>query len=105
MEKKTICFRYDGEKVEYRYSISKFRNVRQISIEQDCGFGFMKEWNIIIAKTDWYCIAFPDIGVASAAYTSLSQRTVADILQDAGYYHPDKMAIRLAIMDVVNSGF
>ena len=46
MAKKTISFRYDGEKVEYRYSISKFRNVRHISIERDCIFGLQKEWDM-----------------------------------------------------------
>lgn len=105
MAKKTISFRYDGEKVEYRYSISKFRNVRHISIERDFIFGLRKEWDIMIAKADYYCIVFLDAGKASAPYASLGYGTVADIVQDFGYVHPDKKAITMAIMDATKDGF
>lgn len=105
MRKKTIIIRHDGEKVKYRYSISKGENARAIHMERDDGYGELEEWDVMIAKTDWYCIAFPDMGTASAAYTALDYGTVADAVHDAGFYNPDTEAITLAILDVVNSGF
>lgn len=105
MKKKTIIIRHDGEKIKYRYSISNGGNARAIHMERDDGYGELEEWDVMIAKTDWYCIAFPAIGTASAAYTALNYSTVADIVHDAGFYNPDTEAITLAILDVVNSGF
>lgn len=105
MRKKTIIIRHKGEKVKYRYSISKGGNARSIHMERNDGYGEIDEFNVMIAKTDWYCIAFPDMGTASIAYSALDYGTVADAVHDAGHYEPDTEAITLAIMDIINSGF
>lgn len=111
MRKKTIIIHHKGEKVKYRYSISKDGNARSIHIESTESAFYNRhqdlddELDVMIAKTDWYCIAFPDLGTASAAYATLNYGTVADAVHDAGFYQPDTEAITLAIMDLIESGF
>ena len=111
MKKKTITIRHNGEKEKYRYSVSTGENARSIHIESTESVFYNRyqdlddELDVLIAKTDWYCIAFPDIGTASAAYKSLGYTTVADIVHDAGFYNPDTEAITRAIMDAVKDGF
>ena len=105
MRKKTITINYDGEKVKYRYSVSAAENVRVIHMETNDGFDGAAECDIVLVKLDWYYLAFPDMGTASAGYSSLGYATVSDIVYDAGFYQPDTEAITLAIMDVVESGF
>lgn len=110
MRKKTIIIHHNGEKVKYRYSVSKGENACSIHIENteyffDNKYEELDEIDVMITKTNWYCIAFPDIGTASAAYKSLGYATVADIVHDAGFYNPDTEAITRAIMDAVKDGF
>ena len=124
---KKICIDDEGEKVLYRYSVTGSGNARAIHIERyeqsdgeydeeydeehddvyyegyDDGLG---EHDIMIAKADWYCIAFPDMGTASPALTSIEDYDcVADQVHDAGYWGTDIDAITLAIMDIAESGF
>lgn len=120
---KKICIDDEGEEVLYRYSVTGSGNVRAIHIERyeqydeeydeeyddvyyggyDDGLG---EHDIMIAKADWYCIAFPDMGTASPALTSIKDYAfVADQVHDAGYWGTDIDAITLAIMDIAESGF
>ena len=121
---KKICIDDEGEKVLYRYSVTGSGNARAIHIERyeqsdeeydeeyddvyyggydDAGLG---EHDIMIAKADWYCIAFPDMGTASPALTSIQDYGfVADQVHDAGYRGTDIDAITLAIMDIAESGF
>ena len=107
MKKKTIIVHHHGEKAKYRYSVSKAENVRVIHMEAiDQEWDEVTEYEIVIAKLDWYYIAFPDMGTASAAYSAIDDYgTVADIVHDAGFYNPDTEAITLAILDAVKNGF
>ena len=107
MRKKTISVRYCGEKVKYRYSVSKAANVRVVHMEQIDDWDEPLESEIVLTQIDgWYYIAFPDMGTASAAYSAIDDYgTVADIVHDAGFYNPDTEAITIAILDVVKSGF
>ena len=106
MRKKTIVVRYDGEKVKYHYSVTKAGNVRVIHMEKDDGYEDLEECEIVIAKTDWYYMAFPDMGTASHGFSKLDDYgLVADLVHDAGYWNPDTEAITLAIMDIAENGF
>ena len=106
MKKKRIVIQYDGEKVVYRYSVTKAGNVRVIHMEKPDEYGDMEECEVVIAKTDWYYLAFPDMGTASFGFSTLGDYgLVADLVHDAGYYNPDTEAITLAIMDISKTGF
>ena len=106
MRRKTIIVRYDGEKVKYRYSVTKVGNVRVIHMEKDDGYDELEECEIVIAKAEWYYMVFPDMGTGSPAFSTLSDYgLVADLVHDAGYYNPDTEAITLAIMDIAETGF
>lgn len=62
--------------------------------------------DIMIGKADWYCIAFPNMGTASAALISVSDfGCVADQVHDAGYRGTDVDAIALAITNIAAEGF
>lgn len=108
MKKITICD--DGEEVLYRYSVTKAHNVRMIHMEryeadEDEEY-CLDENDIFIAKADWYCIAFPDMGTASPSITSIEDYGfVYDQVDDAGYGSADAEAITLAIMDIADTGF
>ena len=106
MRKKNIIVRYDGEKVKYRYSVTKAGNVRVIHMEKDDGYDDLEECEVVIAKADWYCMAFPNMGTASPAFTTLSDYgLVEDLVHDVGYYNPDTEAITRAIMGIAETGF
>ena len=117
MESKKEMF-IDGEDVMYRYCVTEAGNVSVIHLEKyevyDAEYGekydaeeeCLDEFEIVIAKADWYCIAFPDMGTASPGITSIKDYGfVADLVHDAGYWDPDTEAIALAIMDIAESGF
>lgn len=106
MKRKTIYIHHKGEKVKYRYSVTKVSNVRVLHMERDDGYDECEEWVVVIAKADWYYLAFPDMGTASAAFSTLDDYgLVADLVHDAGFYNPDTEAITLAIMDIAETGF
>lgn len=105
MRKKTMATTHKGNKVKYRYEIHKAENIRVIRITADDGFDGAGECEIVLAKLDYYYIAFPDMGAASAGYSSLDYATVSDIVSDAGFWQPDVEAITLAIMEAVKNGF
>ena len=106
MKKKTMTTTHKSDKVKYRYEIHKAENVRIIRMSTDDGFDGSGECEIVIAKHDWYYLAFPDMGTASPAFADLSSyERVSDLVHDAGFYHPDTEAITLAILEVAKSGF
>lgn len=106
MKKKSIIVCYDGEKVLYRYAVNKAENVRVIHLEKPDEYDEMEDCTIVIAKTDWYYMAFPDMGTSSPGFSRLDDYgLVADLVHDAGYWDLDAEAITLAIMDVAKTGF
>ena len=117
---KKICIDDEGEEVLYCYSVTGSGNARAIHIaryeesdEEYDGIYYdeynadgLGEHDIMIAKADWYCIAFPDMGTASPALRSIKDYGfVADQVHDAGYWGTDIDAITLAIMDIADTGF
>lgn len=106
MRKKTMTTTHKSYKVKYRYEIHKAENVRIIRMSTDDGFDGAGECEIVIAKHDWYYLAFPDMGTASPAFADLSSyERVSNLVHAAGFYHPDTEAITLAILEVAKSGF
>ena len=106
MRKKTMTTTHKSDKVKYRYEIHKAENVRIIRMSTDDGFDGAGECEIVIAKHDWYYLAFPDMGTASPGFADLSSyELVSDLVHDAGFYYPDTEAITLAILEVAKSGF
>ena len=112
MENKKEIF-IEDEDVMYRYSVTEAGNVRVIHFEkyevydeeydeEEC----LDDFEVVIAKADWYCIAFPDMGTASPGITSIKDYGfVADMVHDAGYWDLDVESITLAIMEIAESGF
>ena len=108
----------ENEDVMYRYFVTEAGNVRVIrfekyevydeecdeeyNVEEEC----LEEFEVVIAKADWYCIAFPDMGTASPGILSLKDYSfVADLVHDAGYWDADVEAIAFAIAEIAASGF
>ena len=104
----------EDENVMYRYFVTEAGNVRVIRFEkyevndeeydeeEEC----LEEFEVVIAKADWYCIAFPDMGTASPGLLSLKDYgLIADLVHDAGYWDADVAAIAFAISEIAASGF
>ena len=112
----------EDENVMYRYFVTEAGNVRVIRFEkyevndeeydgeydgeydeeEEC----LEEFEVVIAKADWYCIAFPDMGTASPGLLSLKDYgLITDLVHDAGYWDADVAAIAFAISEIAASGF
>ncbi len=106
MKRKTMTTTHRSDKVKYHYEIHKAGNVRVIRMTAEDGFDGVCECEIVIAKHDWYYLAFPDMGTASPGFADLSSyELVSNLVHDAGFYYPDTEAITLVILEVAKSGF
>ena len=107
---KKIRITDEEDEVLYRYRVTDAGNARSIYMEKYETDGeeddVLEEYDIMVAKAGWYCIAFPDMGTASPALTNIQDfGFIADQVHDAGYWDTDVDAIALAIMDIADSGF
>ena len=72
---KKICITNEDEEVLYRYRVTDAGNAQSIYMEMYESDGdeddVLEEYNIMISKAGWYCIAFPDMGTASPALNNI----------------------------------